>query len=163
MHITDLGEQLSSSDPPTRHNAAKLLSQNADAAVDVAIELVQFAGDPDRVVAEYCVATLEELGPPAASQLEPLSQLAVSENSDVAYWAVTLIGRAGVAATNQAMLLGDIVIGDAELAVRERAAWALSRIGSAASVAVPQLQSVSEDQPDSLVRAVAKALETIEG
>lgn len=162
MHITDLGEQLSSSDPPTRNNAAKLLSQNADAAVDVAIELVRYSGDPDRVVAEYCVATLEELGPPAASQLEPLAELAVSENPDVAYWAVTLMGRAGVAATDHAMLLGDIVISEADVVVRERAAWALSRIGPAASVAAPQLRSISEDQPDSLVRAVAKALETIE-
>lgn len=163
MHITDLGDQLSSSDPTTRHQAAKLLSQNADAAVDVAIELVQFAGDPDRIVAEYCVATLEELGTPAASQLEPLAQLAGSENSDVAYWAVTLIGRAGVSAAEQASLLGDIVVSDAGTAVRERAAWALGRIGSAALAAAPQLRTLSENEPESLQRAVVKALEVIEG
>ena len=163
MHISELGERLASSDTTTRHQAAKLLSQNADAAVEVAVELVRFAGDPDRVVAEYCVATLEEMGPPAASQLDSLSTLAASDNTDVAYWAITLIGRAGVSAAEQVMLLGDIVASEADVAVRERAAWALGRIGPAAAIAAPQLRTVSEDEPESLVRAAAKALETIEG
>lgn len=162
MHISDLGNMLSSDDVAERRRAAELLSQNADVAADVAVELVRGVGDADRQVSEYCVATLEELGEPAPSHLEPLSELAAAGNADVAYWAITLMGRAGVTCAEHSMLLGDIVASDAEPQVRERAAWALARIGPAAVVAVPQLESCKDAEPSSLARAVAKALEAIE-
>ena len=161
MHVSDLIDMLASDDQAMRRQAAELLSQNVDVAVDVATALVQHVGDDDRVVAEYCVATLEELGPPPASQLDDLACLASAENTDVAYWAVTLIGRCGVAAVGQAQLLGELVASDAATNVRERAAWALGRIGPAASAALPQLESAARASPESLARAVAKALEAI--
>ncbi|MDA8745880.1 hypothetical protein N9N28_14725 [Rubripirellula amarantea] len=162
MHISDLSNMLLSDDVAQRRQAAELLSQNADVAVDVAVELVRHVGDADRQVAEYCVATLEDLGEPAASQLEALSELATNENADVAYWALTLMGRGGITAAEHAMLLGDIVASEAEPAVRERAAWAIARIGPAAAVAQPQLESCQDAEPESLARAVAKALEAVE-
>lgn len=162
MHISDLGKMLASDDSAIRHRAAEQLSQNADVAAEVAVDLVRHVGDGDRVVADYCVATLEELGPPPASQLEPLAQLTTSDNADVAYWAVTLVGRLGVAATEQATLLGNLVASDAPPQVRERAAWALTRIGPPAAVARPQLESCADAAPPSLARAVAKALEALE-
>ncbi len=137
MHISDLSDMLSSDDDAKRREAAELLSQNAEVAADVAVELVRHVGDEDRVVAEYCVATLEELGPPAASQLDAIASLAGAEHPDVAYWAVTLLGRAGVAAAEHATLLGHLVASEVAPAVRERAAWALGRIGPAAAVAAP--------------------------
>ena len=51
-------------------------------AAEVADELVAHAGDDDRTVAEYCVAALEELGPPALSQLDSLARLAEAKNSE---------------------------------------------------------------------------------
>lgn len=166
MHISDLADMLNADDSATRRRAAELLSQNADVAADVAIDLVRHAGDEDRVVAEYCVATLEDLGEPPPSQLEGLSRLATNEHADVAYWAVTLMGRAGITAAEHSMLLGDIVISDAPPQVRERAAWAIARIGPAAAIAKPQLESAANTAGDpdfeSLARAAAKALEAIE-
>ncbi len=161
MHISDLIDMLASDDQAMRRRAAELLSQNVDVAGDVATALVQHVGDNDRIVAEYCVATLEELGPPPASQLDELANLATAAEVDVAYWAVTLIGRCGVAASEQTHTLGNLVVSDAATIVRERAAWALGRIGPAASAAVPQLESAAGATPESLARAVAKALEAI--
>lgn len=163
MHISDLGKMLSGNDPEMQRKAAELLSQHADAAVEVAVDLVRHVGDKDRVVAEHCVSTLEELGPPAASQLEYLGKLAANENLDVAYWAITLIGRSGVAGAEQSALLGDVVASDARPAVRERAAWALGRIGPAAAAAISQLEACVEAEPESVARAVSKALESIQG
>jgi HEAT repeat protein len=161
MHISELGDILSSDDQAMRRRAAEVLSQNADAAVDVAVDLVRHVADSDRVVAEYCVATLEELGPPAASQLDDLAILASDNHADVAYWAVTLIGRSGAAAATHALRLGDVVASDAPPQVRERAAWALGRIGPAAMAAVPQLESSTHAVPQSVARAVAQALTSI--
>lgn len=163
MHISDLGKMLASDQLQQRRQAAELLSQNADVAVDVAVELVRAVGDDDRQVADYCVATLEEMGGPAASQLEDLSQIAAGENAETAYWAATLMGRAGVTACEYATLLGDIVASDAQPQVRERAAWAIARIGPAAVSAKPQLESCTDAEPNSLARAVAKAIEAVEG
>lgn len=162
MHISDLADMLNSDDSATQRRAAELLSQNADVAADVAIDVVRHVGDEDRVVAEYCVATLEDLGEPPSSQLEELSELATSQNPDIAFWAVTLMGRAGIAAAEHCMLLGDIVISDAAPQVRERAAWAIARIGPAAAVAKPQLESASCAELESVARAAAKALEAID-
>ncbi len=153
MPITELGDMLSSGDQATRRQAAEVLSQNAEAAVEVAVELVRHVGDDDRVVAEYCVATLEELGSPTASQLEELAKLAQSDNADVAYWAATLLGRSGAAAAEHAKLLGGIVTGNASEAVRERAAWALGRMGPAAAVAMPQLETAAKADSASVARS----------
>lgn len=162
MHISDLGEMLASDQIEQRRRAAELLSQNADVAIDVAVALVRAAGDDDRQVAEYCVATLEEMGEPSASQLEELSQLATAANEESAYWAATLMGRAGVQACEFAVLLGDIVASDAAPQVRERAAWAIARIGPSAKAARPQLESCTGAEPSSLARAVTKAIEAID-
>ncbi|QDU55465.1 HEAT repeat domain-containing protein [Aeoliella mucimassa] len=153
---------LTSSDNPSRQQAAEWLSQNADVAMELAVELVEHSGDDDRVVAEYCVATLEELGEPSPNDLPALCRLLASDNSDVAYWAATLIGRCGEQSAACATQLGNLVASDAAPATRERAAWAIAKIGPAASSAKPQLESLSITEPESLARAIAKALAAIE-
>ncbi len=161
MHISDIGKLLGSDDLETQRQAAERLSQNAEAAVEVAVVVVEHSGDSDRVVAEYCVATLEDLGPPAASSLESLAQLTQSNNSDVAYWAATLLGRAGVTAAEQAGALGQLLGSEAAETVRERAAWALGRIGRAAEAARPHLESATKATSKRIALAATKALDAL--
>ena len=163
MEATELRNQLTSGDPASRQQAAEWLSQNSEAAVAFAVELVQHAGDADRTVAEYCVATLEELGPPAPDDLPRLAAELSHADADVAYWAATLIGRCEQLAAPQAPPLADVVA-DATAApqVRERAAWAIAKIGPAAANVRPQLETATNAEPSSLARMVAKALAAIE-
>ena len=161
MDSSVLSQQLGDSDKATRRLAAERLSQNMELAAEVADELVAHAGDDDRTVAEYCVAALEELGPPALSQLDSLARLAEAKNSEVAYWAVTLLGRAGELAGAHAATLGSVVAGDAAPAVRERAAWALGRLGAMAAPARADLEAAAEGDLPSLARTASKSLAKI--
>ncbi|WP_442485456.1 HEAT repeat domain-containing protein [Aeoliella sp. SH292] len=153
---------LQSPDVALRRQAAEHLSQNPDAAMELPVDLVKAIGDSDRQVMEYAVATLEELGEPSPLHLSRLSELIVDENPDVQYWAVTLVGRTGPAAVEYATRLAGVVASKAEPQVRERAAWAIARIGPAASPVRRLLEPFRDAEPSSLARAVRKALEAIE-
>lgn len=161
MNSTQLSEMLRSTDVATRRSAVEYLSQHPDTAVDMAIEIVQAIGDSDRQVMEYAVATLEELGEALPHHLARLAGLVTNKNSDVQYWAVTLLGRSGTAAAEYALALGNLVASNAAPQVRERAAWAIERIGPAAACVRSQLESCRNAAPSSLGRAVARALEAI--
>lgn len=130
MDVVQLASQLESTDQAARQQAAEKLSQNAESASVVACALARHAGDDDRIVAEYCVATLEELGPPEHSQLDCLAGLLSTSNPDVLYWAITLLGRAGTAAAGHRDLLAGIAAGHADANLRSRANWAVDRLNS---------------------------------
>jgi hypothetical protein len=162
MNATQLSRMLQSPDVTTRRQAAEHLSQNPDAATELAVDLVKAIGDTDRQVMEYAVATLEELGEPSPLHLARLAKLIADENPDVQYWAVTLIGRAGPAASEYSTQLASVVASEAQPQVRERAAWAITRIGPAAAPVRRLLEPFRDAEPSSLARAVRKALEAIE-
>lgn len=162
MNATQLSCMLQSPDVSKRRQAAEYLSQNPDAAMELAVDLVKAIGDSDRQVMEYAVATLEELGEPAQVQLSQLASLVEGQSPDVEYWAITLIGRTGAASAEYASRLASVVASDAEPYVRERAAWAIARIGPAAASVRRSLEPYRSAEPSSLARAVTKALEAIE-
>jgi HEAT repeat protein len=59
--------------------------------------------------------------------------------------------------------LTNVLESDADLPVRERAAWALGEIGPAARSASPALQAAAKSADTRLARLAAKALEAVGG
>lgn len=129
MDVQQAARLLDSDDQAQQAAGAEYLSRHAESAAGVAAALVRHVGDEDRIVAEYCVATLEELGPADAGELSKIAPLAGSPSSDVAYWSVTLLGRAGPQAAEYVPLLEQLAEGHPQEVVRKRATWAISRIG----------------------------------
>ena len=106
------------------------------------------------------VAALEE-AEPSFDALDGLVSLLNGPNDDAAYWAATLIGRLGDQAAPAAEQLGALVGGEASQAVRQRAAWALEKIGPSASCVLPALRSATESEDPRLARQARRAIDAI--
>jgi HEAT repeat protein len=161
--IQSLITQLEGHDAAQQTAAATQLATLGAAAQPAAVALVRTVCIPDEEVLEACTAALEELGPPAADQIEPLAALAHDCSSDVAYWSVTLLGRAGQSAAGAVPELVKVLESDADLPVRERAAWALGQIGPSAKSAAPALTAAAQSMDARLSRLAKQALESICG
>lgn len=159
----DLADQLLRGDTAERSAAASQLATMGPDAAPAAAALVDACGDD--ALRDMCVGALEELGPPAPDQLPRLGELATSLDPDTAYWAATLLGRAGDEAGAFASGLAKVVAdGAAPWSARERAAWALGKIGPAASEALPALRAVAASSPPPrLARMVAEAIQSVGG
>jgi HEAT repeat protein len=155
--------QLEGTDTAAQTSAATELAKRGSAAQGAAVALVRTVGIPDEEVLEACTAALEELGPPAAEHIRPLAQLTHDCSSDVAYWSVTLLGRAKDGAADAVPDLIKVLESDADLPVRERAAWALCEIGPAAKSAAAALNTAAASGEVRLARLANKALESIGG
>jgi hypothetical protein len=159
--VNSLISQLEGTDSAQQSAAATQLAALGHAAQAAAVALVRTVGIPDEEVLEACTAALEELGPPADDQIQPLIALANDCSSDVAYWSVTLLGRAGQAAATAVPELICVLDSDADLPVRERVAWALGEIGPAAKSAAPALTKAAQSMDARLSRLAKKALELV--
>ncbi|QEG36837.1 HEAT repeat domain-containing protein [Bythopirellula goksoeyrii] len=145
--ITSLIESLRSDSASQRQEAAsELLSFGPDAA-PAAVALVE-AADSDSETCDLVTAALEDLGPPAAEMLTPLAAILQRPSLDSPYWAATLLGRLEADA---APAIGELITAAAEhpqLPVRQRAVWALGKIGPPAIAALETLEKISaEDDP----------------
>jgi len=125
--ITAAAERLQSADPAVRLDAAETLARS-EAAAEAAVPLVKACGDNDEQVRDWCVAALEQAGPPPAESLRALADLAADPNPLVAYWAITLLGRLGEAAASAVPVLAGRLEPGQPPEVARRAAWALRRI-----------------------------------
>lgn len=125
----ELASQLSGGEPTQRLNAAERLAMMGPDAAPVAAALVEACANAE--LQDTCVGGLEEMGPPAADQIDRLAELAQSEEELVAYWAVTLLGRAGADASRYTAVLEGIASGAPSEAVRRRAAWATPKVAGA--------------------------------
>lgn len=130
MTIANLVELLRSGDPATRLDAAERICHMAEDAAPAAVDLVRACTDADEQVREWVVAALEGLGAPPEASIPALAGLATSENPLAAYWAITLLGRAGQAAKS-AVPAVTACLQSKDEAVRRRAAWAIEKIGPA--------------------------------
>ena len=128
MTITNLVELLRSGDPATRLDAAERICRMAEDAAPAAVDLVRGCTDADEQVREWVVAALEGLGAPPEAAIPALAGLATSENPLAAYWAITLLGRAGQAAKSAVPAVTSCLKA-ADESVRRRAAWAIEKIG----------------------------------
>lgn len=153
--------QLEGADTAAQTAAANELAARGRDAQGAIVALVRTVGIPDEEVLEACTAALEEAGPPAADQIAPLVSLTRDCSGDVAYWAVTLLGRARTDAAPAVPALVAVLESDVELPVRERAAWALGEIGPAAISAKAALWTAANCDDVRLARLAKKALESI--
>jgi HEAT repeat protein len=160
--LTSLANDLHASDTASQAAAAEALARMGADAAPVAVELVRGCECDDETVRNWCIAALEKMGPPPAAQIPALLQLAKSSRTDIAYWAVTLLGRAGDEAADAVAPLADILAGNADIAVRERAVWALGRIGPTASPALDALRAVATGDEPRLSRLAQSAIDAID-
>ena len=153
---SQLADQLASGDLPTRQAAASTLATLGPDAAPAAAALVDACGT--EALRDTCVGALEELGPPPVDQLPRLGELVGSLNVDAAYWAATLIGRSGEAAASHASQLVSVVVDEtAPLPARERAAWALAKLGPTDAAASERLAALAADSSNPrLARLVAE-------
>lgn len=161
--VTELSVQLESKDVEQRIEAAEQLSYLADGAQAAAVPLVRAIADDSEEVREWVNSALEELGPPDAADAEALGKLLSDENPDVGYWAATLLGRLEVDAASAVPQLAAVLDSQAALHLRERAAWALGKIGPQAKGAVEELRRAAASDEARLSRLAATALEQIRG
>src|SRR5689334_7092668 len=93
MDLNQLIANLKSIDPSVRAAAAEQLAHLAEEARSAAASLVEAMGDTDSTVRDWAYAALESLGPPPANEAAALAKLSEDQRLDLAYWAVTLLGR----------------------------------------------------------------------
>ena len=154
-----LGRQLATGTAAERADAAERLSLAGEEAAAAAVPLVQACGDEQ--LREWAVAALEDLGPPPSDTITLLIELVSNSDPLVAYWAATLLGRSGQDAATAATGLAACIDSSADLSVRQRAAWALGKIGAGATSARAALQRAAGQGDERLARLAREALEAI--
>jgi len=161
--LAALSKQLASTDAEQRAAAAEQFSQAGEEAAAAAVPLVTACGDADDRVREFAVAALEDLGPPLATDIPTLIKLVDSPDALAAYWAITLLGRSGKNAAEAVAVLVACVESSADLSVRQRAAWALGKIGPAAKAALGTLKRAADGGDERLARLAKESFESIGG
>ena len=158
----DEQKRLQSPDAKQRAAAAEALSLMGPDAAFAAVELVNACAD-EEAVRDCAVAALEELGPPPTESLERMTRSVSASDSLVAYWAITLLGRAGATASSSQDELIAVLAKSQELSVKERAAWALGKIAAtsdAAKLALGQAASSSDARLARLAKASLEQTQT---
>ena len=161
--VAFLAQELVSPDVSRRRVAAEQLAQNLDAAREAAVELARAAGDDDEQVRQWASTALEDLGAPRAADVPRLVELLSYDRADAGYWAATLLGRLGADAAPAVPDLAAALGPERELGVRERAAWALGRLGPAATAARGALEQAAASNERRLARLAREALGRLEG
>ncbi|KAA5541742.1 hypothetical protein FYK55_16070 [Roseiconus nitratireducens] len=154
--MMDQRNQLCCADVEQRVAAAEALSTMGESAGEAAVELVTACGDEEPRVREYAVVSLESLGVPPPETLDALTDRIKDDSPLVAYWAVTLLGRSGPAGKPRQNEIAAVLDSDADLSVRERAAWALEKVGADSDAAIDALQRAAQSPQPRLSR-LAKA------
>ena len=141
-----------------RRDAAEKLAQLESDACGAAVPLVVTCETDDEPLREWATAALESLGPPEESDVAKLAALVGRPSLDVAYWAATLLGRLESKAAPAAPNLVQALITHPEMAVRQRAAWALGKIGPAAGAARDALAQAAQSPDRRLARLAREAI-----
>jgi HEAT repeat protein len=128
--LETLVKQLASSNVTDRAGAAEKLNALGEDAAPAAVALVRALAADDEQTREFANSALEGMGPPPPSEVDELEQLLTNENSDVAYWAATLLGRLEGGAVQAVESLKSASADHPSAEVRKRATWALGKIAS---------------------------------
>jgi HEAT repeat protein len=150
--------QLRNADRRVRLAAAEQLCQLGREARDAAVALVQATSD-EPAVSQCAVAALEELGVPNREDLPHLVALARSPQELEAYWAVTLLGRLESAAQEAESTLVTVLGRAPQRSVRQRAAWALGRLGALGDAARVGLAAACHGDDPRLAQLAQQALQ----
>ncbi len=159
--LAALVNQLRSGSPATRQEAAQRLAGLEGEAQAAAVALVEAVATDDDQLREWVTAALENLGPPRADDDRQLAALVEQPSVDVAYWAATLLGRLEAAAAPAVPQLANALREHAQMAVRERAAWALGKIGPPALAAEQALAEAAASEHRRLARLAQEALANV--
>ena len=159
MSSADRLHNLTQGTAQERAEAAESLAQQGPNAAFAATELVKACGD-EQAISDWAVAALEELGPPPTAAISSLAKLTGSDNAQTAYWAITLLGRAGREAASHQNLLAEILEQSGEISLKERAAWGLGRMHADSAKAVMALKQAALSQNERLSRLSGKSLQT---
>lgn len=151
-------QQLLHGSPSERAAAAEHLAQQGTEAAYAASELTAASGDTEQI-SDWAVAALEQLGPLPSSAMDSLASMAQSKKTLTAYWAITLLGRAGPEAAVHQQVLVALLKYSAHLVVREKAAWSLGRMHADSSEAMKALQQAAQSPETRLSRVAARALQ----
>jgi HEAT repeat protein len=156
-------DDLSEADLPSQRAAAEALASMAEEARQAAIPLVRACGSEDSDLRAWSVAALEQLGPPVTSDVNALAKLIGGENETSDYWAITLIGRGASELCPEQTEITTVLTAALESSpyqiVRQRAAWALGRLGSKTAAVRQALQRATDSTDARLVRLAQAALE----
>lgn len=151
---------------PSAEGCIRTLRQIAAAGhvLGLSAAIVRLAGSSDDEVRLWSAEVLESCVVPSPDETpELMALLGETEDSEVCYWAVTMLGRLGRDAEPAVASLEKCLGESLYLPARERAAWALSQIGAAAAPAMPTLRRTALSGPPRLQRLAIQALEAIRG
>lgn len=160
MIATQLAEDLLNGNEEQRSAAAQTLATMGSEAAPAAVPLVMLIDD--EAAGEWCVAALEELGPPPEESIATLAGFAQTAGEQPAYWSATLLGRLGSSAAPALPQLIDSATNHPAISVRERAVWAIGQIGPAAIDAAPKLAQIATSESGRIARLAKQALEEIQ-
>ncbi len=159
--IAALIRKLASADPAARLAAAEKLGQLGEGAGSAATVLLACLSDEEETIREAAAGALEGLGPPPPEQLTELATRLSQGSAEIGYWAATLIGRLESAAAPATAALIGALQSASDLALRERAAWALGQIGPGAKSALESLSRAANSGSPRLARLAEQAIEQI--
>ena len=128
-----------------------------------AVPLAWACSDQEGEIRGWAVAALEELRAPPVADLAALASLLADQSADVGYWAATLLGRLGEDAAPAVPALASALSGSKHSSVRQRAAWALGKLGLPATGALDALRQAADDDDLRLARLAGRAIEQITG
>jgi HEAT repeat protein len=152
---------LSSPDIVLVGQAAEALAKMGPDAKAAAVPLVRAVAINDETVREWVVSALESLDAPHEEDVPALTELMGSEEGDVAYWAITLLGRLEGQAAPAVPELTWALKQNPHPHNRQRAAWALGKIGPLAKDALPALKEAAHGSDSRLARIALLAMEQI--
>jgi HEAT repeat protein len=157
--IPDWCVRLQDSDQDVRANAAEALSLLGPEAALAAVELVAACADHE-VVREYAVAALEGMGAPLEESIAGLMGLLSHQDSLVLYWAVTLLGRVRESRDEIEKAVAIVARDSSDLAVRQRAVWALGNMRPLLPATKSMLQVLRASEDPRLARLATCVLDS---
>ena len=161
--VSSLIAALGSPEETKRAEAAERLSRlDPEEVRAAALVLADACSDESEAVREAATGALEEMGPPAIDTLDGLVTLLAATQADTGYWAATLLGRLGGDAAAAVPALTATLQSSPHQNVRQRAAWALGKIGPEARVAIDALRKAATEVDPRLARLASRAISQIE-
>lgn len=136
---------------------------SCDVVTQLTVPIVRLAGSDDDEIRMWAAEAMENAVSPTPPEAPELAQLLIdSSDGEICYWAATMLGRLGGHATTAVNALEMCLLHGDYLAARERAVWALSQIGPAATVTLPSLARISrENHHPRLQRLALLAIERL--
>lgn len=134
------------------------LSSDPEGASEVAVELLGLLLDGDEEVRQWTSECLENLECPRSADASAFGKLATCENEDCAFWSLKMLGRLGEEARTEEDRIAKALDRGFPIAVRQNAAWALSKLGTLSAATRGKLEAAVLESDARLVQLSKQAL-----